>query len=83
MQAVEHENYDEAKRLKDIIDALSSIQDDVERLEFDKMAAVQEERYDDAKRMKLQIERLLSSALRPGMPETPLESPVDQHSKHF
>lgn len=40
MQAVEHENYDEAKRLKDIIDALSSIQDDVERLEFDKMAAV-------------------------------------------
>lgn len=53
MQAVEQENYDEAKRLKTIIDSLTEIQDDVERLDNEKLVAVQEERYDDAKRIKL------------------------------
>ena len=37
MQAVEQENYDEAKRLKTIIDALAEIQDEVERLENEKV----------------------------------------------
>ena len=40
MQAVEYENYDEAKRLKLIIDALSLCKDDVERLEMEKLSAV-------------------------------------------
>ena len=53
MQAVEQENYDEAKRLKTIVDALLTIQQDVERLEVEKLVAVQEERYDEAKRIKL------------------------------
>jgi len=44
---------------------LSEIQEDVERLEAEKIQAVQEERYDDAKRAKLEVERLISSALRP------------------
>jgi len=65
MQAVEQENYDEAKRLKTIVDALSGIKDEVERLEIQKMVAVQEEHYDDAKRVKLEVEGLLSAALRP------------------
>ena len=62
---MEQENYDEAKRLKTIIDGLTEIQDEVERLEMEKLLAVQEERYDDAKSAKLQVERLLASALRP------------------
>ena len=40
MQAVEQENYDEAKRLKQIVDALSAVQEDIERLETVKVAAV-------------------------------------------
>lgn len=53
MQAVEFENYDEAKRLKLIIDGLVENKDEVERLEAEKLSAVQEERYDDAKHIKL------------------------------
>ena len=37
MQAVTMENYDEAKRLKTIIDGLAAIKDDVERLEIEKL----------------------------------------------
>ena len=66
MQAVELENYDEAKRLKTIIDALTEIQDEIERLDSDKIKAVEEERYDDAKRIKLRVDTLLSQALNPG-----------------
>ena len=33
MQAVEQENYDEAKRLKQVIDQLSKVQNEVESLE--------------------------------------------------
>ena len=40
MQAVDQENYDEAKRLKTIVDALSAIKEDVERLENEKLQAV-------------------------------------------
>lgn len=47
------ENYDEAQRLKTIVDALTAIQEDVERLETLKLQAVQDERYDDAKRFKM------------------------------
>ena len=40
MQAVEYENYDEAKRLKLIVDGLIANKDEVERLEAEKLAAV-------------------------------------------
>ena len=65
MQAVEYENYDEAKRLKLIVDGLVANKDEVERLEAEKLVAVQDERYDDAKRIKQQIESLLFSTLQP------------------
>lgn len=62
-QAVRQENYDEAQRLKSIIDGLKAVQDDVEKLELEKLRAVKEERYDDAKQAKQKVDNLLESIL--------------------
>ena len=57
------ENYDEAKRLRELIIRLKNIRGEVNKLEVQKKQAAQDERYDDAKNFKLQIEILVAKAI--------------------
>lgn len=58
MQAVEREDYDEAKRLKTAVDRLRAAGAAIAQLEEQKRAAVEEEDYDAAKQLKLEIDRM-------------------------
>ncbi|XP_024540141.1 centrosomal protein of 104 kDa-like [Selaginella moellendorffii] len=57
-QAVEEEDYDEAKRLKLLIEKLKTLGQKIKELERKKKLAVEEEDYDQAKYCKLEIEKL-------------------------
>ncbi|BBN12833.1 centrosomal protein CEP104 [Marchantia polymorpha subsp. ruderalis] len=56
--AVQDEDYDEAKRLKNLIERLKGLGEQIKQLELRKRAAVEMEDYDAAKSCKLEIERL-------------------------
>eukprot|EP00899_Mesostigma_viride_P016474 jgi/Mesvir1/24828/Mv22068-RA.1 len=59
--AVAREDYDEAKRLKVVIDRLKEVGAKVATLEARKQQAVENEDYDTAKVLKLEIDRLRNS----------------------
>ena len=64
-QAVEKEDYDEAKRCKLCIEKLRSSAKQLFVLEKEKKAAVELEDYDKAKELKLKIERIRALSLNP------------------
>ncbi|KAL4436783.1 hypothetical protein ABPG75_003922 [Micractinium tetrahymenae] len=61
-QAVEREDYDEAKRLKVAVDRLRAAGGAIAELEARKRAAVEEEDYDLAKQLKLEVDRMRAAA---------------------
>ena len=76
LKAVEDENFDEAKRIKSIIDKLKAVGKDLADLEVRKRAAIENEDYESAKLLKQQIENLRSSALEERRREAPRRNPV-------
>jgi len=70
-KAVSEENFDEAKRIKDIIDKLKSIGKQLSALEQKKRLAIENEDYESAKILKAEIERMRSSAFE--------EKPMDDN----
>jgi len=70
-QAVEQEDYDEAKRCKLCIENLQSAAKQLFVLEREKKQAVEKEDYDAAKHLKLEIERLRALSLNPDRPPPP------------
>jgi centrosomal protein CEP104 len=56
--AIDKEDFDEAKKIKDAIDRLKSVSQQLIQLEERKRIAIKNERYDDAKILKYEIERL-------------------------
>ena len=61
-KAVSEENFDEAKRLKDIMEKLKAIGKQLAMMEIKKRTAIENEDYEIAKSLKAEIERLRSSA---------------------
>eukprot|EP01022_Parablepharisma_sp_SALTPOND_P015298 TRINITY_DN214_c0_g1_i1.p2 TRINITY_DN214_c0_g1~~TRINITY_DN214_c0_g1_i1.p2 ORF type:complete len:889 (+),score=112.15 TRINITY_DN214_c0_g1_i1:7443-10109(+) len=61
-KAVAEENFDEAKRIKDIMDKLKGIGKQLAALELKKKMAIENEDYESAKVLKVEIERLRGSA---------------------
>lgn len=55
---MQREDYDEAKRLKGVVDRLRAAGGAIAALEAQKGAAVADEDYDTAKQLKLQIDRM-------------------------
>ena len=64
-KAVEMEEFDEAKRLKEAIERLRSVGSHLAQLEERKRIAIQSEDYDSAKIIKAEIERLRGAAANP------------------
>jgi len=75
-RAVEAEDYEEAKRLKEVLARLRQTGLLLRELEDRKKAAVQNEDYDAAKALKSEIDRLRTAIDRP--PERPMERPVER-----
>ncbi|PRW58028.1 centrosomal of 104 kDa [Chlorella sorokiniana] len=73
-QAVDREDYDEAKRLKGAVDALRAAGGAIAELEAQKRAAVEVEDYDLAKSLKLQIDRMRSAAYSNAMSHSGAEA---------
>lgn len=63
-RAVEEENFDEAKRIKALMDRLKAVGKDLAALETKKKLAIENEDYEAAKMLKLQIEEVRASALQ-------------------
>jgi centrosomal protein CEP104 len=63
--AVRDENFDLAKQIKDTIDRLNSIGQQLTTLEEQKRLAISSEDFDAAKGLKIQIESLRQSAFHP------------------
>jgi len=61
-KAVELEDFDEAKKMKDAMDRLKAVGQQLLQLEQRKNIAIQNEQYDTAKILKNEIERLRSTA---------------------
>ncbi len=61
-KAVSEEDFDEAKRIKDIMDKLKAVGKQLSALEQKKRLAIQNEDYESAKILKVEIDRLRSSA---------------------
>ena len=61
--AVQNENYDLAKSLRDQIERLKSAGMQLQSLESQKYMAVQNENFDEAKRIKAEMERIRQSAI--------------------
>merc|ERR1712216_174758 len=59
--AVDAEDYDEAKRLRDVIAKLREFGVKVKVLQEEKMRAVDAEDYDEAKRLKIEIDKMRSN----------------------
>nr|XP_024357275.1 uncharacterized protein LOC112273107 isoform X2 [Physcomitrium patens] len=72
--AVLSEDYDEAKRLKGLIDRLKIIGEEIKQLENKKQLAVEDEDYDTAKTCKEEIEKLHVQEL---LPDRQLAQKVD------
>lgn len=68
-RAVEAEDYEEAKRCKEMLSRLRQTGLLIRELEDRKRAAVQHEDYDAAKALKVEIDRLRGSIDRPGGPD--------------
>lgn len=64
-EAVQMENFDEAKRLKDTIDRLKLVSGHIAQLEDRKKQAINSEDYDAAKVIKMEIEKLKQSVMYP------------------
>mmetsp|Transcript_10555 Transcript_10555/g.19177 ORF Transcript_10555/g.19177 Transcript_10555/m.19177 type:complete len:899 (-) Transcript_10555:119-2815(-) len=70
-RAVELEDYDEAKRLKDMLNKLRRTGQLIRELEERKKAAVQNEDFDAAKSLKVEIDRLRAGVDKPQQPGSP------------
>mmetsp|Transcript_7397 Transcript_7397/g.16231 ORF Transcript_7397/g.16231 Transcript_7397/m.16231 type:complete len:960 (+) Transcript_7397:101-2980(+) len=70
-RAVESEDYDEAKRLKDMLSRLRRAGQLIRDLEERKKAAVQNEDFDAAKSLKVEIDRLRAAVDKPVQAERP------------
>jgi len=70
-RAVENEDFDEAKRLRETIDRLKLMGQQLYYLEERKRAAIGNEDYDSAKVIKMEIDRLRNSVLPPDAPYRP------------
>ncbi|CAG9321572.1 unnamed protein product [Blepharisma stoltei] len=77
-RAIENEDFDEAKRIKDAIERLKSVGYELLMLEDRKRNAIASEDYDGAKILKIEIERMRNAVLPP-MPDTYF-APVQQSS---
>ena len=65
-RAVNIEDFDEAKRIKDTIDRLKTVAGHISQLEERKRMAIQSEDYEAAKVIKSEIEKLKGSVMYPG-----------------
>jgi len=79
-RAVEAEDYEEAKRCKQMLARLRQTGLLLRELEDRKRSAVQNEDYDAAKALKVEIERLLVSIERPQAMEDDVSGPVSRGS---
>lgn len=80
-KAVEHENFEEAKRLKEAVDRLRSAGYQLVHLEERKRQAIAAEDYDAAKSIKTEIERLrgaVAPANNAGRPRSGLQTPASR-----
>jgi centrosomal protein CEP104 len=57
-RAVQMDDFDEAKRIKDTIERLKTVSTQISQLEERKMIAIKSEDYDAAKIIKFEIEKL-------------------------
>lgn len=82
-RAIDNEDYDEAKRLKDAIERLKNVGYQLLQLEERKRSALASEDFDTAKIIKLEIDRLRNAVLPPlgGAPMPNYYAPV-QASSH-
>eukprot|EP00359_Climacostomum_virens_P001925 CAMPEP_0204900574 /NCGR_PEP_ID=MMETSP1397-20131031/2553_1 /ASSEMBLY_ACC=CAM_ASM_000891 /TAXON_ID=49980 /ORGANISM="Climacostomum Climacostomum virens, Strain Stock W-24" /LENGTH=780 /DNA_ID=CAMNT_0052068743 /DNA_START=85 /DNA_END=2424 /DNA_ORIENTATION=+ len=64
-RAIDNEDYDEAKRIKDAIERLKNVGYQLLQLEERKRTAISSEDYDTAKIIKLEIDRLRNAVLPP------------------
>lgn len=64
-RAVENEDFDEAKRLREAIERLKSLAQQLFQLEERKKIAINNEDYDSAKVIKMEVERLRSAIMMP------------------
>ena len=71
-RAVAEEDFDEAKRIKDIMDKLKSVGKQLSALEQQKRLAIQNEDYESAKIIKVEIDRLRTSVFE-DKPITPTQ----------
>jgi centrosomal protein CEP104 len=82
-RAVQAEDYDAAKRLKDAIDKLKQVGAKMAKLELRKKAAVENEDYDTAKMIKVEMDKLrYNVALGPAAPGAPAQQPDDYGGRH-
>jgi centrosomal protein CEP104 len=65
-RAVNMEDFDEAKRIKDTIERLKTISGHISQLEERKRLAIKSEDYEAAKVIKIEIEKLKGSVMYPG-----------------
>lgn len=70
-KAVENEDFDEAKRLREAIERLKLMGQQLYYLEERKRAAIGNEDYDSAKVIKMEIDRLRNSIIPPDAPYRP------------
>ena len=68
LEAVEIEDFDQAKFFKHIVDKLLIIGNQIQQLTFEKQNAIENEDYDMAKRLKYRIEDLTQTAYKIHMP---------------
>ncbi|CEL99170.1 unnamed protein product [Vitrella brassicaformis CCMP3155] len=79
-RAIQLEDYDEAKRCKDMIKRLTDVGKALKELEDKKAMAVRNEDFDAAKVIKQEIDRLRSAALTPDGPISPAGPPSPPHA---
>lgn len=78
-QAVKDENFDLAKQVKESIDRLFAIGQQLTALEEQKRLAIEQEDFDSAKMLKVRIAELRNSAMVPQQPvlPSPMMSPMN------
>ena len=69
--AVANEDYDEAKRLRDVISKLIAFGAKVRVLQEEKMRAVDAEDYDEAKRLKIEIDKMRAKGYEDAFESSP------------
>eukprot|EP00474_Spongospora_subterranea_P010303 CRZ10761.1 hypothetical protein [Spongospora subterranea] len=88
LRAVQVEDYDEAKRLKHVIDSIRSVGAQLSALEADKILAVQREDYDTAKIIKNKMNQIrrqhsLLDQLSTHSPGARISRPASQQAVHY